>query len=511
MIYHYKSEEAKDTGDANGSRRLAVENYQRALDVFIETAYKKGIATVYNNIGVIYAGLGNTAIKHGNKMEAFQSYFPKALVNYEQAFKIKQEINDRNSYAGSYMNLASVYKDMWKFNESRAYFNNALSLAKELGSKEDIRDSYFGLAELDSITGNFNGAFNNYKLYVMYRDSVHNDENTNEMLKSQMNFDFEKKQAIEKAEQEKKEALHKAELSKQRTQRNALFAGVGLLMLLAIVSYRSFLNKKKSHAELELKNKIIEEKNKDITDSINYAKQIQQAILPTTGALWTAFKDHFVLYKPKDIVSGDFYWFTEKQDKHFLAVVDCTGHGVPGAFMSMMSSATLNHIVNDKGVYESNKILDMMHTAIRVALNQEGGQNRDGMDIGLCVLDKKNRKLFYSGAMRSLYMVRNGELDIVKGDRRSIGGVTSEGLQPFTCHEIDLVESNMFYLTSDGYVDQFGGAEGKKFREKQFHELLRKIYEKPMKEQKAILESEFVSWKGPLEQVDDVCVVGVRV
>jgi serine phosphatase RsbU (regulator of sigma subunit) len=271
---------------------------------------------------------------------------------------------------------------------------------------------------------------------------------------------------------------------------------------------------KERTAEVVKQKELVEHKNKDIMDSINYAQRIQRAILPTNELLTTKLKETFVLYQPKDVVSGDFYWYTEKGKDVFVAVADCTGHGVPGAFMSMIGSSMLNHAVNEQGVIEAGEILSVVHKGIRHSLKQEETQNRDGMDIALLrfTINDSNEivKLQYAGANRPIWFFRNGELGEIKATKSSIGGHTSED-QIFTSNEVEFDKGDVFYIFSDGYPDQFGGEKGKKLTTKKLKDLLMLIYKDSMSKQKDHLDKAFSDWKGENEQVDDVCFIGVRV
>ncbi|MCB0428654.1 MAG: SpoIIE family protein phosphatase [Flavobacteriales bacterium] len=256
---------------------------------------------------------------------------------------------------------------------------------------------------------------------------------------------------------------------------------------------------------------IIEAKNKDITDSINYARRIQEALLPPGNLESQAFSDSFVLFRPKDIVSGDFYWFGTRAGIAHLAAVDCTGHGVPGAFMSMIGHNLLNQIILEQGIAEPGEILTALNRRLKKAFNRSKRENdtRDGMDMALCSIDSKTGQLMFAGAMRPLYMFADNELKEIKGDKQPIGGLTSDDFH-FTTHRLDWAEGDAFYIFSDGYADQFGGPSGKKFMSKKLREIITGMQHQTMQEQLKKLVSEFESWKGKEVQVDDVLVMGVR-
>lgn len=263
-------------------------------------------------------------------------------------------------------------------------------------------------------------------------------------------------------------------------------------------------NKELEHQKVE-----IEEKNKDITDSIIYAKRIQNTILPSKERLNQYFNDYFVLYKPKDIVSGDFYWSVEKNGKYLFSAVDCTGHGVPGAFVSLVGSNSLNRCVNEFNLIHPNEILDQLRELVVEAFAQEGSTDvKDGMDIALCSIDFEKGELEYAGANNALYILRKGELLETKADKQPIGAF--EHSKPFTNNVIKLEKGDRIYVFSDGYVDQFGGPKGKKFKSKAFKDILCEIYDMPMQEQKKVLDKTIVEWQGNLEQIDDICVFGVK-
>ncbi len=265
-------------------------------------------------------------------------------------------------------------------------------------------------------------------------------------------------------------------------------------------------------SEIRAKNKELEVKNKNITDSIKYAKRIQDAMLPTDSYLDEIMANYFIFFRPRDIVSGDYYWASEKSGKLIIAAVDCTGHGVPGAFMSMLGITILDEIVNKKGITKASQILDEMKASIIKHMKQRGrrGETQDGMDITLCSIDEKTLKMEMAGAYNPLYLVRNGELTRIKADRMPIG-IYYKKTAPFTNNEVQLQKGDMLYLFSDGYIDQFSGATGEKLMTKNFKKYVLDIYEKPLNEQKAILEERFDKWQADADQVDDVIVFGVRV
>jgi len=265
-------------------------------------------------------------------------------------------------------------------------------------------------------------------------------------------------------------------------------------------------------SELIKEKEVVEQQHKEIKESINYAKRIQASILPPIKKVKDALADSFIYYEPKDIVSGDFYWFEKSERKSLFAVVDCTGHGVPGAFMSIIGYTQLNEIVSDQRITDPGKILKELDKRVRTALNQRADNDRnskDGMELGVVTIHHDQNKIEFAGAMRPLFYVRDGELHVVKGDKFSIGGF-SQHKKNFTTHSLSIRKGDCFYLFSDGYPDQFGGADGKKFMTKNVGEMLKKIAHLPMSEQGGIVKSTIKDWMKDEDQIDDILMTGLR-
>jgi serine phosphatase RsbU (regulator of sigma subunit) len=265
---------------------------------------------------------------------------------------------------------------------------------------------------------------------------------------------------------------------------------------------------KERTAEVVLKSREIEEKNKDITASIRYAERIQRAMLPKEDT----FEETFVLFMPKDIVSGDFYWMYDNGDWQFIAVVDCTGHGVPGAFMSIIGHNSLNKVVREYGLTRPSAIVDQLNNEVMKALMQRHEKAiNDGMDLALIAFNKKNFTLEFAGAYNPLYVVRKGEVFVYKGDRFPIGMTTMDEKKNFTNQQVDIRPGDMIYMCSDGYADQFGSADVKKYKSGNVKKLLSTIWNLPVNEQKVRLENEILTWKGDLAQVDDILFIGTKI
>ena len=304
--------------------------------------------------------------------------------------------------------------------------------------------------------------------------------------------------------------------------------GTLLLLILILIIYKNYINKKKTNKLLEkqnvklekqyeqinLQNVKLKKQNDEIMDSINYGKRIQDAILPSNKLLNHFFSNHFIFFKPKDIVSGDFYWFSVQDDNVFLAAVDCTGHGVPGAFMSLIGNSLLNHIVNEKGIYKPSEILKELNIGVNKALSQGNSDNEeheDGMDITLCKFDKKNKTVELSAANHTAFIVKGNEIKEVEGDELSIGEIYSQKDDvEFTNHLIPMDKNATLYMFSDGYPDQFGGKRDKKFMYKKLKKLFIENQDKNQESQIENIEGRFEEWKSETKQTDDVLIIGVK-
>lgn len=272
---------------------------------------------------------------------------------------------------------------------------------------------------------------------------------------------------------------------------------------------RSNLTIREQKREVENQKIIVENKNKEITDSIIYAQRIQKAIIPSDEKLIEIFKEIFVLYKPKDIVAGDFYWIEKKNDRTFIASVDCTGHGVPGAMVSVVGFNGLNYAVNELNLTSPSEILDALNLFVEKSFGKGKEEISDGMDITLCSFDFKNNILEFAGANNPVWFVQNNELKNIPGDKQPVGKFRDR--IPFNCHSVKIYQGDIFYLFTDGFADQFGGPKGKKFKYSRLREILVNIQSLSLPEQEKILEKEFHKWKGNLEQVDDILFIGIKI
>ena len=489
----------------------ALKNHFASLKIREAIGDKKGIASSYNNIGNIYYSQGN---------------YPEALKNYFASLKLFEEIGDKNGIAMSFINLGLINTKLNKLNEAQQYLNNALALSKEIGAKEGIRESYSDLANLDSTKGNFKSAYQNHKLYIIYRDSIDNEETQKKTIQSQMTYDFEKKEIAMQAEQDKKDAL--AQKEKQQQQLILYFVMAGLLVVIAFLGFvfNRFKVTQKQKRMIELQKSIVEAHQKEIVDSINYAERIQRSFIATKQLLDENLNEYFVFFKPKDVVSGDFYWAAKLHNKQFaLVTADSTGHGVPGAIMSLLNVTSLETAVKD-GNTEPAAIFNSTRKTIIERLKKDGSAEggKDGMDASLCVYDFKNKKLTIAAANNPVWIVRRNQPSFrkaegqedeaqiieIKPDKMPIGKHDKDSIS-FTQQEYDLQKGDIIYTLTDGFPDQFGGTTGKKFMSKNLRELLAANAHLPMQEQKHLLETVFKNWIGNNEQVDDVLVIGIKI
>lgn len=486
-----------------GFKDKATESFIKASYYQEKTLDKEGLSGTYNNIAVIFQE---------------QKQHILALKYYEKALEIYNTGNNKLGLSNTYSNMAQLYILTKKFPKAKIYLDKAMLLANELQSKKSFEGLYFAYSDWHIAQKEYQKGFEYFKLASAIKDSLSDAERNKQSADAQAKFDSnEKDKEIQllnkdKALQEIEIGRQTAESEKQQAQRNVFILGFVMLLALVIFVYRGYREKKKDNIIIESQKALVEEKNKDITDSINYAKRIQEAILPTLELKNKLFPSSLVLFEPRDIVSGDFFWFAEKKGKKIIAAVDCTGHGVPGAFMSMIGTAFLNEIVNGKDITKPSKILDNLRERIIVSLKQNGieGENRDGMDISLLCFDENNSTVEFAGANNPLWIISNGKLIEIKGNKQPIGFYEGP-LTPFTQHTIELNKGDTLFLLTDGYADQFGGSNGKKFKYKQLQNYLISEQHHTMPELEEKLKKKFHEWKGDLEQVDDVLLIGIRV
>tara|TARA_B100000963_G_scaffold347860_1_gene354658 strand:+ start:216 stop:2075 length:1860 start_codon:yes stop_codon:yes gene_type:complete len=351
-------------------------------------------------------------------------------------------------------------------------------------------------------------------------EELNNEKKIQDFILKNSQLEIKQKDALAiKKERElfllnKEKTLTEENLQKQKNIRNLILSGFGLLIIFLTYVFFSLKKSRKSNAiiskqkdDINKSHLELQQKHKEISDSINYAKTIQTAILPQTKIIKEYLENSFILYKPKDIVAGDFYWMEHFEGKTLFAAADCTGHGVPGAMVSVICNNALNRSVREFRLTNPGEILNNTKKLVIQEFEKSEKDVHDGMDIALCCLE--GNRLSYSGANNPLWIIRKNEIIEYKADKQPIGNYRLK--KPFSTHEITLEKEDVFYLLSDGYADQFGGEKGKKYKTINLKNFLLCIHREPMVKQKKLLEKEFESWKGEYDQIDDVCIIGVKI
>ena len=502
--------------------------YDTALVVYTKTLdlFKK-----LNNPYATYAYfvcLGNSGLVHYRL-----SNINKAEEYLLTAIDTLAKLGDENAVTEFMIGYANILRQKGEIKQAITYASRAI---KNTDIPDYERDASLLLARLYEISGRFDSAYYYQSIFIVANDSIKNIKSVQKMADLRTEYEVEQKQ------------VEVDVLEKNKLIQNIINIGLGIILILAIglvtlyyynlkrsrklsvaLEERRVLLEKQSselkekndkilraNEELKQLNEITSGQKDEIISSINYAQRIQSALLPPEQYFHEILNDVFILFRPSDIVSGDFYWIKQVNQYVILAAADCTGHGVPGAFMSMLGMSYLNEIVHRREITQANQVLNELRKQIRNSLRQHGQpeESKDGIDMALCVIDEKNKVLQYSGANNPLYLIRdkNGtpELTEFKADRMPLG-YNQGKFKTFTNNDIQLEFGDMFYLFSDGFVDQKGGKGDKKFLSKNFKELLLEIHEEPMHDQKQILDKTITDWMGDTSQIDDILVIGVRV
>ncbi|HXB41323.1 MAG TPA: tetratricopeptide repeat protein [Bacteroidia bacterium] len=468
----------------------AILYFEKAMQLRKETKNKRGLAIILINLTEL-----NLKIKNNKK----------ALLYVKEATDITKTVSDPLLYVTSLASLANTYKAIDSTEFAEKIIKIAADSARKLGLRPQLQQFETSYGEILHIAGKDKEAYQHLLNSMLLKDSIYSDETTQKLNNLQAEIDRQKREAEIKLEEES-----------NKQQKIVLTLCLIMLLLVAVFFITQYRIKHKANILLEDQNKIIALKNKEIGDSIDYAKKIQAAILPLTKDVERIFPKSFGVYKPKDIVSGDFYWFVEHQNKYFIAAVDCTGHGVPGAFMSMLGNDKLTHAVKDKNLTRPSDILSELNNSIKMTLKQNETDSvlRDGMDIGLCSYDFINNKLEFSGANRPLYLIRNGILNEYAPTKAAIGGLTENHFN-YINHTIEIQKNDTIYIFTDGFADQFGGDKGKKFSTKRLKETLLSLIDKNMEEQEKELLRIMNEWTfrndKKYDQTDDILIIGIRV
>ena len=474
---------------------LALVYHLKDLHAKEKFADKQGVAVACNKIGFDYFG---------------QKKFAKALPYQLKSYQMCKQISFKKGIIDACGGVGKVYTEQKEFAKALNYFSEMLSTARELDYREGIRDAYENLAIVYAKMNEFEKSLTYTELFHGEKDSLLNKENFKQIAELNTRYDTDKK---EKEIQllTKDQALNAKIIKQQQLVRWGLMGGLGLLSISVFSIYRRYRYKQRANVILERQKDEIEYKNTLITDSIDYAQSIQQAVLPAPEVLKTLFPESFMLHKPKSTVSGDFYWICDLDTHLICAVADCTGHGVPGAFMSLLGYNMLENIVKTAGITEPDAILNALDKEMLMRLTENPEEDsRHGMDISLISIHKTTQQLSFAGAHNPLYLIREGKLSEFKADKTSIGGKRPQE-HLFQSHTFQIRKGDQLFIFTDGFPDQIGGANHKKFYYQPFKELLLSISSLSPDEQRTRLDKVHTDWMGKKkDQTDDILILGIR-
>ncbi|PCJ23985.1 MAG: hypothetical protein COA97_10635 [Flavobacteriales bacterium] len=446
-----------DTYMEMGDYTNALRYFKLCLEFSDLTARTKAI--VYCNIGEVYFHMKD---------------YDSVPENIKKGLAFAKESNYWQIIIAAHLMQAKMLIFQNKDKEAILSLNKGKEIATEKGKIEEEYDLYRSYADAYGNLNQYEKAYSYLNKYNQLKEELLNDNNAQKLKKIEFEFQFKSIKNEAKATKEKNKLLTKA------------------------------------FNQIEIQRNEIEMKNLSITDSIHYAKRIQSSILPSSERIESVLKNSFIFYQPKDIVSGDFYWIDRVGDEVIFSVIDCTGHGVPGAFVSLIAYNALNKVILEKHITEPAQILTEIDLIMISSFNNSGTTVRDGMDMGICSWNTITNELQFSGAYHSLFIHKGNELNEVKGNRESIGYSMYKEKSKFINHKISIEPKTTIYLSSDGFPDQFGGEKGKKLKWSGFRKLLNDISKTSIEKQHNQIQSFFSNWKGDLEQLDDVCVLGVN-
>lgn len=509
-----------------GDMNTALSYYRQSLQYDAENGDNLGYANSLNNIGLIYEKTGRS---------------DSAVYFYTTSLGIFEQIKSKKGLSEVLTNLAKVFYDKGEMAKSEEYCLRALAIARELGYPVLISDAASLMYDIYKVKKEWKKATEMQDLFSMMKDSILNNETQKAVMRQQLRYQFEKKEAIASMERQKQQIVVQEEKKRQRILTGSIAFGLFLMIIFAGFIYNRYRISKRQQdiiarqkQQVDLAYDQLSEKNREIIDSIHYAKRIQTALLKEQDHVSIHLPEHFILFKPKDIVSGDFYWSYEREGFWYVAAGDCTGHGVPGAFLTMLGTAFLNEIVNSKELLSPAEILNRLRDKIVKELSQSSANDatydhslvKDGMDMSLLMLDLSTGSAEWSGANNGLLIFKKGSDETTKAYKRESlkDGSTLLHIQPdkqpigyyhnaspFTNHKLQFSKGDTCYLFTDGYADQFGGPQGKKMKFKAVQQMLVDHQAYSLREQKEMLSATFDKWKGSLEQVDDVTMIGVRI
>jgi serine phosphatase RsbU (regulator of sigma subunit) len=477
------------------------EAYDSALFYYNKSreAFKKSnsiaISYTLTNIGKVYTKTGD---------------FQKAIEVQKEGYNIAKQSDAKMEMTSTLLGLAETYSMAGDIKMAIITYNEAQELAKKIRANKELKQAYEGLSVSYAKMSDYSNALKYQTLLTNIKDTLYIAANDLNLISLSLNYEIDKRQTqitLLTKGNELKEVIIKKQKFTQRT----FIIGFVIAILVALQTYRNYRRKVRTNELLAKQKDEIEIINKNLTDSINYAERIQSAMFPSEGILSEDLFEYFILFKPLDIVSGDFYWFKQSNNSIFVAAADCTGHGVPGAFMSILGLTFLNELVHNTVALNANDILTRLKDHVIKTLHQTQNYTsaRDGMEMALFILDLESKKLQFSGARRPLYLIRENQLSELAGDRMPLG-ISDDGESPFTNKEIEFQKNDIVYLFSDGYVDQLGGPERKTFKTKKFKDMLLNNSHMSMDEQKEFLDTTLEEWRGNVEQIDDILVIGVK-
>jgi len=483
---------------------------ERSAKMFEDLNDANGLANTYNSLGEVYKYTG---------------LFPKAIEQYEKALNVHKQYGNEIGITVAYHNLGETYGMMKQYTKAEEFLKRSLDITVKLNFIELFQETYLVMSNLAAAQGDYKNSLLYFKKHAAANDSLLNKQNTQQMNELNTVFESEKKdKALIKKDAEIR--TQNAENDRRKTERNAFIIGFILMVTLAFFIFKGLKQQRKATKiisgqknEVEHQKLLVEEKHKEITDSINYAERIQRSFLATKELLNENLQEYFVFFQPKDIVSGDFYWAGKLNNGSFaLATADSTGHGVPGSIMSILNTSSLEKAV-EQNLCEPSEILNHTRKTIIERLKKDGSTEggKDGMDCSLICFNFEKSQFTYSAANNPVWLIRKKnnpdaaiELHEYAADKMPVGKHDKDSL-PFSQHSVDLQKGDVIYAFTDGLPDQFGGPKGKKFMYKQLKELLISISQSPMEIQKLKLSEALINWKGSLEQVDDITIIGIRI
>ena len=475
---------------------VALDWFEKGLNISQANDDKAGIAYCFSDLGELY-------IKK-NEYNIALDYYNKALKLYEETASKEGAIYSLNK-------MSNIYFKRNDFNSASLYSLKSLQLSKEIGFPKNIQDVAKQLYTVYKKQNNSTKALQMHELYIQMRDSINNKESQKNILKKQFQYEYEKKVSSDSLKVSEERKINKLNAEKEQSQRYFLYIGLIVVIVFSGFMFKKYRETQAQKLIIEKQKHLVEEKHKEITDSINYAERIQRSLLASEELLNENLKESFVFFKPKDVVSGDFYWaYNTVNNRAVFALADCTGHGVPGGFMSMLGNSFLNELVVENKIFNPAEILNKLRTKIISSLEQKGvTDRRDGMDMAICTWNKLNNTLEFAGANNKLWIIRNGSLIEYAGNKMPVGNYHGE-LKPFTLHEIKLELGDQIILSTDGFADQFGGEGSKKLMSKNLKTFIVNNSNLMLQQQKELLYNFLHEWKGKNEQVDDVSIISVK-